>query len=107
MGGAAAMAHPARARRRGQASFPPPPASSIVRGDPVLDHGRDALAPFGAVEDAVMADTLGEMVFLEPPRQPRGDVERVLGLADAGNVVALPFDGEQADIDDRGRVHAL
>ena len=31
-----------------------------VRGDPFLDHRRDLVAPLAAVEDAVMADVLGD-----------------------------------------------
>ena len=35
-----------------------------MRGDPFFDDGGDAGAPFAAVEDAVMADVLGEVVAL-------------------------------------------
>ena len=35
-----------------------------VPGDPVLDHRRDLRPPFAAVEDAVMAGALGEVIFL-------------------------------------------
>ena len=35
-----------------------------VRGDELLDHRGDLLAPLAAVEDAVMADVLGEVILL-------------------------------------------
>ena len=56
------------------------------------------LAPFAAVEDAVMADAFGEVVSLQLARQAGGDVERGLGLADAADIVALALDGEQGDV---------
>ena len=73
-------------------------ARSAVRRDPLLDHRRDPGAPFAAVEDAVMADALGEVILLHRRRQAGRDVERGLGLADAGNIVALALDREQGDV---------
>ena len=42
-------------------------ARLAVRGNPFLDHRGDLLAPFAAVEDAVMADILGEVILLLAP----------------------------------------
>src|SRR4029079_17696108 len=62
---------------------------SVVRGDELLDDRRNPLAPFAAVEDAVMADIPGHEIFLLRRRKARRDVERGLRLAPPGNVVAL------------------
>src|SRR5437764_5190097 len=35
-----------------------------VGSDELLKHGRDLLAPFAAVEDAVVTDILGQQIFL-------------------------------------------
>ncbi len=61
-------------------------------------------APFGPVEDAVMADIHGEMILLHRVGQVRRDVQRRLGLADAGDVVILAFHREQGDVGDRARI---
>ena len=67
-----------------------------VGGDELLDDGRDLFAPLAAVKDAVMADALGEQIFLLRSRELRGQVERRLGLADAADIVAFALDGKQA-----------
>src|SRR5690348_212000 len=78
--------------------------SVAMRRDPLLHDGRDLLAPLAAVEDAVMADALGEMIFLPLRRQRGRNVERRPRLADAGNIVPLPLDREQGDVLDRRRI---
>src|SRR3546814_9244722 len=64
-------------KRREQA-----PNSFIVVGYPFLDDGRDFRPPLAAVEDAVMADDLGEVIVFELRRADGGEVHRRLGLAD-------------------------
>src|SRR5690554_865033 len=68
--------------------------------DPILHHRRDTLAPLAAVEDAVVADILGEVVLLLLVGQVRSQIERGTGLADTGNVVALTFDREKGGVAD-------
>src|SRR5206468_1996963 len=77
-----------------------------VRGDELLDDGRDLLAPFAAVEDAVMADVHREEIFLLRRGHPGRDIERRLRLPDARNIVALAFDREQCRVAYRLRIDA-
>src|SRR3990170_4891598 len=51
---------------------------SIVRRDPFLENRGDPFAPFAAVEDAVMPDVLGKVVFLHRRRQFGRELERRL-----------------------------
>ena len=46
-------------------------AHSVVLAIQSSTIGRDPVAPFAAVEDAVMADALGEMIALQPPAAGR------------------------------------
>src|ERR687889_528637 len=77
--------------------------TSGVRLNELLDRGRDILAPFAAVEDAVVTDVLGEEILLFCLGQLGRNVERSLGLADAGDVVALALDRQQRRVADRVR----
>src|SRR5690606_13124965 len=72
---------------------------------PFLDHRRDPLAPFAAVEDAVMADVFGEEIALARFGEARGQRQCRAGLADARDVVALALDGKQGGVRDRGEIH--
>src|SRR3546814_4778743 len=65
--------------------FPP---FSPVAANPLLHHRCDLLAPFAAVEDAVMADALRHQIFLLGRRQRLGERQRRLGLADSRYIVA-------------------
>src|SRR3546814_10035740 len=65
------------------------PPFSPVAANPLLHHRCDLLAPFAAVEDAVMADALRHQIFLLGRRQRLGERQRRLGLADSRYIVAL------------------
>ena len=75
--------------------------------DPRADHGADLLAPFAAVEDTVMADLRGHVVFLLAVGQVGGDIEGGFGLAEAGDIVELTFDGEDGGLGDGIRADAV
>ena len=66
----------------------------VVRDQRVqlLDHRRDAVAPLGAIENAVMADILGHIITLLVLRQIGRQRQRRAGLAQARNIVALALD---------------
>src|ERR1700756_5685881 len=68
---------------------------------PLLEHWRNLLAPAAAVEDAVMTDFLGYQITLAGFGKVLGDGQRRLGLADAGNIVALALDRQQRGVGDR------
>src|SRR5438270_6209550 len=76
----------------------------VVGGDEFLENGRDLLAPLAAIEDAVVADVGSEEILLFRARQVGRDVERGLGLANAGNIIPLALDRQQSGVPDRGRV---
>ena len=73
-------------------------APRAVGGDEIGDARRDLGAEARAVEDAVMADLRLHVVGAHVGRDVDADVVRRLGLADAGNVVVLAFDGQQRDV---------
>src|SRR3546814_14192929 len=52
------------------------PPFSPVAANPLLHHRCDLLAPFAAVEDAVMADALRHQIFLLGRRQRLGERQR-------------------------------
>ena len=69
-------------------------------GDTRSDFGSEARA----VEHAVMADARLQPMRLTVRRYVDAEFMRRLGLADAGNIVVLAFDGEQRDALDRGKI---
>src|SRR5438309_2012151 len=76
--------------------------NSAIRSAIQPAHARvDLVAEPGPVEDAVVADVRLHIVLLEFRRQARAEVVRGLGLADAGDIVLLALDGEQADVGDQ------
>ena len=68
-----------------------------------VDFGAEA----AAVEHAVMADALLQMVDPHGDRDVAADVVRRLGLADAGDVVVLSFHRHQRHMTDGVRAHFL
>src|SRR5215469_16240280 len=64
-------------------------------------------APTAAAENAVVASALDHAVRAAARRNAGAQIVRRFGLADAGDVVQLAFDGEQAGALDRRRVHAF
>src|ERR1700704_1575460 len=74
----------------------------VVVADEVADAGHDLLAPFAAVEDAVVADPRLLPVDVAGARNVGGEGVRRLGLADARDVVELAFDRHQGGLDEGG-----
>ena len=73
-----------------------------------LRPGRvDELAPFAAVEDAVVADAFLLQVAALGGGDVAAEVVGGLGLAEAGDVVELAFDRHQRGLADRGGLHLL
>src|ERR1700687_31846 len=70
----------------------------VVVADEVADPGHDLLAPFAAVEDAVMADPGLLPVDVAGARDVGGERVGGLGLADARDVVELAFDRHQGGL---------
>ena len=79
----------------------PPFRLDVMLGDEIGDARLDLGAEARAVEDAVMADALGEPVLPHLVGKIGAERVRGLGLADAGDVVALAFDGEERGVPDR------
>src|SRR4051794_5102501 len=71
------------------------------RGNEIADLRIDRLAPAPAAEDAVVARAFDGQVPLSVGGDAAAQVQRGAGLADAGDVVVLAFDGQQARARDR------
>ena len=77
-------------------------------GQGKIDDARANLGPKArAVEDAVMADLGLHIVDALVVGDVDAQMLRGLGLADAGNVVVLAFDGQQRGPPDLGQVDPL
>src|SRR5262249_35549776 len=76
-----------------------PALAGVVGADEVAYARHDLLAPFAAVEDAVVADP--RLLPMQMACTWTGGGERVrgLGLADARDVVELALDGHQRGLD--------
>src|SRR5947208_2527616 len=89
---------PARAAE--MASF----AELGVLFDEGVDARIDLFAPTAAVEDAVMADAVLQVVFLLARRQAGQQARGGRGLADGADIVILAFDQEDGRLFDRLRL---
>src|SRR5690606_22854997 len=69
--------------------------SVAVRSDEIAHLGVDLFAPAAAAEDAVVAGALHGQVLAIGSIDAGAQLVRGAGLARAGNVVELTFDGEQ------------
>src|SRR5690348_5530201 len=76
-------------------------SGGLVRPDEVAYARHDLLAPFAAVEDAVVADA--RLLPMHVPGTGNAGSQRMRGpgLADARNVVELALDGHQRRLDRR------
>src|SRR5208282_2402018 len=74
-------------------------------GDELANPRRNLIAEAGAVEDAVMADPFREVILLPRFRDINAQFIGRVSLADARDVVLLPFDGQQAAIADGGQIN--
>src|SRR5439155_23335568 len=74
----------------------------VAGADEVAYPRQDLLAPLAAVEDAVVADARLLPMDVAGARNVGRQRVRRLGLADAGDVVELAFDGHQGGLDRRG-----
>ena len=76
----------------------------LLREHEIGDARRDLGAEARAVEHAVVADAELQIMRLALRRNVDAQPVRGLGLADAGNVVVLAFDGEQRGVADLARI---
>src|SRR3984957_16661752 len=78
--------------------------AGLDSGDELANARDDQLAEPGAVEDAVMADTLGQIIMLSRLRDIDAQIVGGAGLADARDIVLLPFHAQKAGVVDRLQV---
>src|ERR1700691_1370262 len=78
--------------------------AGVDSGDELANARDDQLAKPGAVEDAVMADALGEVIKLSCLGDIDAQVVGGAGLADARDVVLFPFHAQKAGVVDRLQV---
>ena len=70
----------------------------VVLANKVFHLRRNFATPFAAVEDAVMSDTLLQMIFLHSVRKFRRDIQRRFGLANPRNVVQFALNAKERRI---------
>src|SRR4051812_745720 len=76
-------------------------ATLSAPADEIRDAGGDLLAPAPAAEDAVVSRAGLDELPPSLPRNPRAERVRRRGLAHAGDLVLLAFDGHQRRVADQ------